>query len=209
MINEADIETITVKSNLRNPSSIDRKGIGANTKVIVSAGRLDKQKGFKYLIDAAKLARDQQKDWKFFIAGTGKQHDFLLRLINTHNLQDYFFLLGFQEGIYSLLPNADVFVLPSLYEGMPNVLLEAMQKDTPVVTTPVNGAQELVKDNVNGLYIIPADGEDIFNKLEKILSDKALEKSLIRNAKQTVADRFTLEISIQNIENYLKALLKE
>ncbi|MCW3806984.1 glycosyltransferase [Plebeiibacterium marinum] len=193
-----------------NNSKFDLKlitDIKPSTKIILSAGRLDKQKGYIYLLEAAKFAIEQGKDWKFFIAGKGKQYNYLKQLIDKYKLNNNFFLLGFIENIHPLLQAADIFVLPSLYEGMPNVLLESMLESVPVIATPVNGTPELLENNKTGLFIEIKNSKDIFEKIEYIFDNPEKTKQMSQLAKNNVINNFSLINSIKKVELYLKELL--
>ncbi|SMO58102.1 Glycosyltransferase involved in cell wall bisynthesis [Saccharicrinis carchari] len=179
------------------------------TKVILSAGRLDKQKGFGYLVKAAKIAKEKNEDFKFFIAGTGKQFKYLSKLIADNELKNHVFLLGFVEDIHSLFKGADVFVLPSLYEGMPNVLLESMLEMVPVVTTPVNGAAELVEESKTGFFIPTKDANAIYEKIKFVLNNPQITQQIAAQAKETVLEKFSLDKSVQLVDAYLLEILKE
>jgi glycosyltransferase involved in cell wall biosynthesis len=181
--------------------------IGENTKIILSAGRLDKQKGFIYLIEAAKYAKKTNKNWKFFIAGTGKLYQKLSKLIIEYKLENTFFLLGFIPNIHSLLKSADVFVLPSLYEGMPNVLLESMLESTTVITTPVNGASELVEHEKTGLFVPTKNPRAIFEKVDFLLNNPKKAKEMAEQAHKYVKTNFDIQQSVSNIEAYLKEII--
>ncbi len=181
--------------------------IRPGTKVVISAGRLNKQKGFQYLIETAKIAKEEGRDWKFFIAGSGKLYKKLSRLIQVNGLEEYVFLIGFQENIISLFYRADVFVLPSLYEGMPNVLLEAMLAGLPVLTTPVNGAFELINDGVTGLFIDTKNAESIYKKLDLLFSDDKVANQIALAGQHFVKENFDLDKSINQIVDYFKDVI--
>jgi glycosyltransferase involved in cell wall biosynthesis len=183
--------------------------IGPNTKVILSAGRLDAQKGFCYLIEAAKYAKKNNKDWKFFVAGTGKLYPKLMKLIAEYELEESVFLLGFIPDIHSLLKSAHVFVLPSLYEGMPNVLLEAMLRSTPIITTPVNGSSELIEDGKTGLFVPIKDPEAIFEKLDFLLNHPEKAKEMAEKAHLHIKNNFDIQQSIYSVEKYLHSKLNK
>jgi len=111
-------------------------------KIIYSAGRLSEQKGFAYLIEAAAILKKSRNDLVFAISGEGKLEEELKTQIKAAGLEDSFVLLGFTANIFPYLKGCDLFVLASLFEGMPNVVMEAMGMKKPVITTDVNGARE-------------------------------------------------------------------
>ena len=183
--------------------------LSPQTKIVLSAGRLDKQKGFIYLIQAAKIAKENNDDIKIFIAGTGKLLSTLSKLITDNGLENYVYLLGFIENIHCLFKHADIFVLPSLYEGMPNVLLESMLEMVPVITTPVNGAAELVEDSKTGYFIPIRDANAIYQKIKFVLDNPQIAEKIAIQAKETVLNRFNLEQSVERVEAYLLQMTNE
>lgn len=171
--------------------------------VILSTGRLARQKGFKYLIEAAAKIIRKHPNIYFFLAGQGKLKGELKRQIQSAGIEKNFILLGFVEDIHPLLKNADVFVFSSLYEGMPNSILEAMAHGLPVISTNVNGVKELIEEGVNGLTVAPGDSSALYNALEYVLSnEKELEK-LGKNAKQFVNENFAVRKMVENLNDLL------
>ncbi len=178
-------------------------------KIILAAGRLNEQKGFEYLVEAARKAKQVGKNWKFFIAGEGKERERLQSMISEYQLDSFVYLIGFQENIFSLFSMTDVFVLPSLYEGMPNVLLEAMLAGLPVVATPVNGTAELINDYENGLLVPVKDGEAIYNKIDELLSDSQLSRKIANNGKNFVEENFSQNKSATKVEWFMNDLIQK
>ncbi len=184
--------------------------LDTDTKVIISAGRLNKQKGFEYLIESAIESKKNKKNWKYFIAGTGRQYRKLKNLIENNNLSDTVYLIGFQDNINSLFTRADVFVLASLYEGMPNVLLESMINKIPVVSTPVNGAKELITDGETGLFIKPKNAQSIYEKLNYLFENKEVLNNIAIQGQQYVIENFTHSNAVDKVHSYLtEVVLRE
>ncbi len=186
-----------------SPSSIDVHQIynlDKESKIIFSAGRLDHQKGFDLLIDVAVKAKQQSKNWNILIAGVGKLKKELMASAVRNEVSDIIHFIGFSDQITSLLASADVFVLPSRYEGMPNALLEAMAMSLASVATAVNGAPELVKDGDSGFLVASENVTQLFDKLSELLSNDELRKSMGIKAKLRVKEYFTIPTMIDNLE---------
>ncbi|TLX77129.1 glycosyltransferase [Labilibacter sediminis] len=183
--------------------------INEDTTIILSAGRLDKQKGFRYLVLAAKYAKENHKNWKFFIAGTGRQYTYLSKLIAQHNLEDTFFFLGFKESIHPLFKRADIFVLPSLYEGMPNVILESMLEGVPVISTPVNGAFELIDDKKTGLFVPVEDPKSIYDSIEYLVQNPEKRNKIAQKAQKHIEINFNIKESVKKVNSYLEEIISK
>ncbi|NTU94314.1 MAG: glycosyltransferase, partial [Chlorobiaceae bacterium] len=138
-------------------------------KIIYSAGRLSEQKGFNYLIEAAAILRKKRDDLVFAVSGEGKLDASLKQQAAQAGLGDSFVFLGFTGDIYPYLKGCDLFVLASLFEGMPNVVMEAMAMSKPVVATDVNGARELMDDGHTGLIVPPKDPVALAGAIEQLI----------------------------------------
>ena len=174
-----------------------------NPFIIFSAGRLSTQKGFRYLIDAAKKVVINHPETYFFIAGKGKLQRELNEQIVQNGLASNVFLIGFHENIIPLLKKADLFILPSLFEGMPNALMEAMSVGVPVISTNVNGVGELMQDQKHGFIIPPADPEALSRSILKMVEDKNC-RDMGLEGKKHVANNFTVDKMVDEIESFLE-----
>lgn len=114
------------------------------TKHLLSVGSLLPVKGFDTTIRALGQAVVQGNDWHLWIAGEGPERESLEHLITTKGLTDHVHLLGFRNDVSALLAAADLFISASHREGLPLVVIEAMQVGVPVVATPVGGCREII-----------------------------------------------------------------
>lgn len=179
-------------------------GIPENKKIIFSLGRLIERKGFEYLIKAmAKIIR-YRKDVLCFIGGSGELKSRLQRQIDILNLENYVKLLGFvpEEELPLWMNAADVFVLPSLTEGNPTVMFEALGLGLPFVGTAVGGVPEVITSEKYGFLCPPKDPDCL---AEKILM--ALDKEWDREEIRKYAKQFTWDnIAKRTIEVYKSVL---
>lgn len=172
----------------------------AKSKTIFSAGRLDPQKGFDLLIDVAVKVKQQNLNWQFIIAGEGKIKNQLKNIAEKKGVSSIIHFIGFSYKIPTLLKSCDIFVLPSRYEGMPNALLEAMAMGKASVATRVNGASELIDDGISGFLVESENVNQLFNRLEVLLSDDSLRISMENNAFARIKNHFTIDKMIDNLE---------
>lgn len=175
---------------------------------IVSTGRLASQKGFEYLLDAAKPIIEKYPHVYFFIAGQGKLESSLKRQINRLGIERNVHLLGFQKNVSSLLNAADLFVLPSLFEGMPNSLMEALAHGLPAVSTNVNGVSELMIDDEHGYIVQSGDSKQLQEAIEMLIADGDFKKKGLAGAEH-VKQAFSIDSMIENVESHLLQLLSK
>lgn len=149
--------------------------------VVVAAGRLVPQKGFLDLIQSISLLQCK-KDVRLLILGRGEALEALRKSAVESGLEDKIAFLGFRKNPYSYMAHGDVFVLSSLWEGVGNVVLEAMAAGTPVVATRCGGPEEIVLDGENGLLVPPGDPYALAEAIDKILESDYLSEKLTRNA---------------------------
>jgi glycosyltransferase involved in cell wall biosynthesis len=176
--------------------------------VILSTGRLAKQKGYEVLIDAAEIARDQSDNWVFFIAGKGKLENKLKRKVKAARLSGYVRFLGFIDDVVPYVKGADLFVLPSYYEGMPNSVMEAMGLGKCCVVTAVNGNNELIRNGVDGLLIQPGDAAALYEAIKQVADDSTVSENMGLNALKRMSGLFSEAKMIDEVEGFLKSKIE-
>lgn len=172
-------------------------GVPADAHLIVQVGRLCLEKGPAFFVQAAILVG---RIAQFVLVGEGPLQGELRRQIEAAGVGDYVHLGGWQPDVAGVLATADVFVLASLWEGLPLTMLEAMATGCPVVVTDVNGCREAITDGVNGLLVPPGDPAELAGAIGRLLADPALRARLSREALRTVEERFSAGASVAAIE---------
>jgi glycosyltransferase involved in cell wall biosynthesis len=175
--------------------------------VILSVGRLVPQKGFDILLIAF---RDiiKEMDARLIILGEGPEKESLSRLVNDLAITEKVSFSGFQKNPYKFMSRADIFVLPSRYEGLPMVILEAMACDTPVVATDCkSGPREILQNGRYGVLVPTEDIDALSTAILELLRDKALRASFSRLAKQRVKDFAVEKIVSKYEELFYKSVL--
>ena len=176
--------------------------IEPDEKIILSCGRLNYQKGFSFLIKTALLAANSQKKWKFIILGEGSMRKKLENQIRKHRLSNVI-LAGHQEETDKFYQMADIFVLTSLFEGTPNVVLEAMAHHLPVIATEVNGVKEIIESGKNGYSIPSQNAQAVYTQLEEILPNTERLHQLQEAGYETVKTKFSWEKFTLEFNDYL------
>lgn len=177
---------------------------------IVNCGRLSAQKNHKLLIEAFAKIADKILDAELHIYGEGVLHDTLQKLINELNLTNRVFLKGQSSNVPVVLSKADVFVLSSDYEGMPNALMEALAVGVPCISTdcPCGGPKMLIKNGRNGFLVPVGNAKVMADAMERMLGDSELRKNLGVVAKES-AERFKSEVIFKEWEEYLEMVVND
>ncbi|MFQ5706550.1 MAG: glycosyltransferase [bacterium] len=185
----------------KNNSLKNELQIPLEAPVVGVVARLHPQKGHRYLIEAAGKIVEQLPETRFVLVGDGELRGELEALVQAKKLDKHFLFLGFRNDVKELMRTFDIFVLPSLYEGLPNVILEAMATGLPVVATAVDGSPELVVNEQTGYLIPPRDPEQIAEKVLNLFSDQERRQAFGKRSRERVEKHFSLDLQVQNFQN--------
>ncbi len=173
-------------------------GIDPTDPVLLVAARLSEEKGLTYLLEAMPLLwRERPEAW-LLIAGDGPQARILQE--RAEALGGRIRMLGMRSDVPRLMAAADVFCLPSLVEGLPLALAEAMGHGLPAVASRVGGVPELIREGETGLLVPPRDPEQLAQKLLLLLGDPALRQQVGSAGRALVRREFTLDRMIGRFE---------
>ena len=177
------------------------------TITILSVGRLVWQKGYCYLIEACRILRKNGFQFHCIIIGEGPEREKLQRLICEHGLDDLVELKGkvFQDKIQSYYDLADIFVSPSISEGIPVVLMEAMCKEIPVIATRITGIPELIQHRNSGFLISPGNVEKLAEALALLIKNDGLRKKLGKNGRKKVLREFNLKRNLKTLKGIFES----
>ncbi len=175
--------------------------------VIGAVGRLSQEKGFDVLIRSVDQLLKRGFDVELRIVGEGDQERSLQHLNSALGREDRICLVGYQAETIPFYEGIDVFALSSFREGLPNVLLEAMALEVPVVATRVAGIPQLIEHDVNGLLVEPGSVSDLTNALANLLGDNQLRSRLSLAGRATIERDHSFEVRIQRIRDIYDKLL--
>jgi glycosyltransferase involved in cell wall biosynthesis len=161
--------------------------------VVGVVARLDLQKGFEYLLRAARELCKMFPDLKIVIAGEGPDRNRIEEMIQQYGLQSSVVLAGQQSNMPAVYAAMDIFVLPSLNEGLPMTVLEAMAASKPVIATRVGAIPSVIRDGENGLLVAPKDSEGLRNAVASLLNDPERRRQLGDQAHAWVSQNYTSE----------------
>ena len=165
--------------------------------VVASVAVLTKQKGISYLLDAARLVADRNPRVRFLIVGGGPLEQSLRLQASDLRLGGSVVFAGWREDAAAILPAAELFVMPSLWEAMPMVLLEAMSARRPIIVTDVGDNRRVVADGQCGVVIPPRDARAIADAVLQFASDSEGARRVGTAARQRFDREFTMDRMIE------------
>ncbi|MEK7586907.1 MAG: glycosyltransferase [Patescibacteria group bacterium] len=155
-------------------------------------GELHKNKGYEYAIKAIK-----NLNANLLIIGEGEERESLQKIIQENNLQDKVFLLGFIANAADYLPAFDTYLLSSIKEGLPYVLMEAGHAGLPVVASKVGAISDIIEDEKTGFIVKPKDIDSLTEKISLLIANQNIGKNLGENLKQKISQEFSLEQMVE------------
>lgn len=182
-------------------------GISVGFPVIGSIGRLSREKGIRYLIEAAPKIITKVPEARFLIVGEGDEKSPLMEYADRGALKGKVIFAGYREDVDKIYPLLDVFVMPSLTEGIPLSLLEAMASAKPIVATRVGGIPSVITDKRSGLLVDPQDSDALSESVLSLLADRRLAEIVGGNAREAVKEKFSIEATVKKYqEAYINLL---
>jgi glycosyltransferase involved in cell wall biosynthesis len=170
--------------------------------LIATVAVLGERKGHQYLLEAAAFLKEAGYSLKYRFAGEGSQKEHLQKMAIELRLKEEVVFDGFVRDIPKFLSEIDIFVLPSLYEGMGVAVLEAMAAGKPVVASNVGGIPELIEDGVTGLLVPPGDPNTLAMSISRLVSQRSLMNEMGTNGCERVRRHFTMTQTAKKIEDY-------
>lgn len=184
-----------------------RLDIPENSIIVVSAGRLSPEKGHRYFIEAIAILKERINNVCFILCGDGPCKDDLLSQATQLGVAHLCRFPGFRRDMHEIFKVMDMMVLPSLTEGLPNVVLEAFANAKAVVATAVGGVPEIVEDGINGILVEPAQPASLAKAVERLITMPELCLAMGHAGYKTVALRFTFEQQTQVLKEIYNSLL--
>ena len=170
-------------------------------------GRLVPQKGHRYFLLALKELLTQIKT-KSLIVGSGPLESKLKELTKSLGLGNSVIFTGFRQDITNILQETDILVMPSLREGLPMILLEAMATGVPVIAARVGGIPEIIIDAETGLLVNPKDTLGLSRAIKRLIEDKDLRLRLSNNAKKMIDSEFNISNMVNKTESLYEGVFK-
>jgi glycosyltransferase involved in cell wall biosynthesis len=183
-------------------------GIPEDVQLVTTVARLVEQKGLSYYLDMIGVVKKSALNVYFLLVGDGPEREALNKKATTLELSGLIRLTGFRQDIGDILQASDVFVLPSIYEGCPNAVLEALAMGCPVVTTDIPPHREFLRHEHNALLVPPRDPEALAKDVQRALKDSALRTKLAVAGQMTVEKRFTHTKMVNTYDEFYRSVLE-
>ena len=185
----------------REPAAVRAEfGIPQSHSLVVHVANFTPKKRHEDLLEAAQLVLEREPSVTFLLVGQGPLESAMKERARELGLADRVVFAGFRPDATRLVAGADVFVLSSLYEGLPVSLLEAMAVGTAVVTTEVGGIGEAITDGVEGLLVKPGRPDQLADGIVDLLRDPELRQRLAAHARKRVEREFDVRTMVQRVE---------
>jgi len=190
------------------PNPVDtelfKPSLNRNDEVLIWTGRMVVEKGLTYLIKALDIVVHEykHKEIQLLIVGDGPQRYLIMKLIKRYNLKSNVSLLGVlpRKRVAEYLSKASIFVFPSIKEGMPFSLLEALSSGLPVIGTNVSGVRNLIVHGYNGLLVPPKDPKAIAEAISYLLDNRSLRLKMSKSAREFIIANFSYQKILPKLE---------
>ena len=210
VLNGVDTRVINLNFKSETPAVRASLGIPPEDFVVGNIAHLRPLKGHQYLLQAAKIVIENCPNTTFVLVGrekTVEAREALEAQATQLGIREKIIFTGFRDDALNILAACDLFVLASLYEGLPVALLEAMALGKPPVVTAVGGIPEVITDGVDGFMVKPKDYEALANRIIALQRDEELRSQISGRAARTVEERFSMRSMIGRIENIYNQVL--
>lgn len=198
-------------NNLRASGSVRATfGLKATAPLVAVFARLNRLKGLEFFLEAAALLKGRFEEVMFLIVGDSismSYRDELEKKAQALGLGERVVFAGFRSDVPELLAEVSVSVLPSLAEGLSNVVLEAMAAGVPVVATAVGGTSELIEDGVSGVLVPPRDAPALAQAIGALLADPQRRALIGAAGRKRAREQFSLQASVDQTERLYERLL--
>lgn len=176
--------------------------------LVGNIGRLSKQKGMSYFIDAAGFVVQKHPEARFVIVGDGELKNQLNEQVRSKKMQDKILFLGYRNDIQSVMSQLDFIVLSSLWEGLPLTPIEAYSVGKTVIGTAVDGTPEIIRDGVDGYLVPPKDIHALAEKITFMIENSEIKRKLEKNAKERFLDEFSFLNMADRYSTFYKQILE-
>lgn len=189
------------------PIDLEKLGIPSGRRVVTVVGRLERQKGLDWLLSLAPRILEQAPRNDLLLVGAGPQRAALERTAEANGIGNRTYFAGYQSDIPSILAASDLLLLPSRWEGMPNIVLEAMAAGLPVVSTQCEGVCELLGDAGSAQTAPFGDSQAFVTKAVAFLNGESLRRMLGNRNQERVRRDFTLAVMVERYARLFDEML--
>jgi glycosyltransferase involved in cell wall biosynthesis len=203
---------LVIENYRRDPDdSILRKQFGINGGMFLlgNIGRLSPEKGQADFIKAAAEVLKHHKNVKFALIGSGSDEIYLRELVDELNIRDSVIFTGYRNDMMQVYNSLDLVVQSSHTEGMPNVILEALAMEKPVIATDVGGTPEVIINNQTGILVRPGDPRELAGKIIEYLKNPGVLAGMVKNGRELIEMKFNFTERTKKLCRIYNALVRE
>ena len=202
-VDEKEIPFSGTKINIR-----EHYGLSDNDFVLGVFGRFSPEKGHDIMLKALSKLTGQYPQLKLLLIGEGQEYKNLKKIVEEEKLEQHVFFCGYQKNVGDYYTAVDLVVLPSLSEGLPNVVLEAMVLGKPVLATKVGGVPEIIEHDVNGWLVEAGSSKALEQQIRKLLHDKSSLNRIQNKTKNSIMPKFCPDARARMIRSMYDDMLK-
>lgn len=207
---KSDLKTINEQENESIGYQVrEELGLSTSNKLVLTVARLNEQKGYSLLIQAIPHIAKEFPEVRFVWVGDGEQREYLLTKVREYGVEDKVLLLGYRSDVTRLLKSADLFIFPTLYEGHPNALLEAMAYGLKIVSSDASSIPETIKHKVHGLLFRTGDSCDLLESIRWAFKNQEEMQEMSHNAKLHLINDFSEDKMLKETFAILEKLSKK
>ena len=185
-----ETQTVKLRKELQLPIS---------SQIIMTVAVLREPKGIQFMIRALPAILEQRPDVHYLIVGDGVHRAVLSDLAADLGIKNHVTFAGHRTDIPDLLACCDIFVLPTLKDALPTVLIEALAAGKPIIASNVGGVPEIIENGVNGLLVAPGEPSKLVEACLRLLKDNELSRQIILAGSETVRQRFDIDTQIEQL----------
>jgi glycosyltransferase involved in cell wall biosynthesis len=204
----APLEDFQPWSAERAREAREKLGLGGpGLRVVGTVTRLHESKGNRYLVEAAALLARERPELRFVVVGEGPLQPDLEAQARRLGIEDKVVFTGFQKDVAAAFASFDVAVFPSLWEGTPLTVFEAMAMAKPIVSTDVDGLRDVLQGDVNSLVVPPRDPKALAHAMVRMLDDPSLARRLSGAAREA-SRRFDIQVFVNKMSRLYEVLVE-
>ena len=181
-------------------------GVDPGDFVVLYVGRFDRVKGVDYLLEAVKMICSEHERIKLILVGDGNLKEYYHKI--SEPIRDAVTFAGFRSDVPKFMNLADVVVLPSLSEGCPNVVLEAMACGTPVIASRVGAVPDIIENDKIGVIVEPKDVMGLKVALMRLIKDRGLVKKMGERGREHIERYFTWDVVCERLEGFYGGMVE-
>jgi len=207
LYNGVDISRFKYKDDAQKIQLRQELNIPIDDIIIITVAVLREPKGIQNMISAFPAILKHVPNAHYLIVGDGPYADSLRDLVSALDLQDHVIFAGHRTDIPALLACSDLFVLPTLKDALPTVLIEALAAERPIVASHIGGVPEIIENEVNGLLVQPGDPSSLTTACLSLIKNTEQTRQIVLTGSKLVQQKFSIDVQIEKLSKLYEELL--